>query len=1131
MDGFLVSAATGALVAVLEKLATVLGDEYKLFKGVRREVKSITAELEAMHAFLLKMSEEENPDPQDKVWAKAVRELSYDIEDSLDEFMLSVDHKLAKPDGFIEKCKNLVNFTKTSARRRIAKEIEDLKAQVEDVAAMNARYKIPGIILKASNATVDRRALAVFEDASKLVGISRPKREIMELLKQKDVPNSEGGFHLDDKESKHRKVISICGSGGLGKTTLANKVYEEIKGQYDCCAFVSVSRNPDMANVLRNILSQASQQPFSNTEAADIQQLIRTINYFLKDKRYLIVVDDVWKEDTWETISYALVKNSQGSRVITTTRIHGVAESCSSSQHDHVHFIRPLDPNESKILFLRRIFGSELKCPKHLIKVSEKILKQCDGLPLAIISISGLLANKPQSEDQWERVRKSIGRAIEKDPNVKRMMQILSLSYYDLPPHLKSCLLYFSTFPEDIALGKKYLIRRWIAEGFIREEHGYSLYDLGERSFNELINRSLIQAWKINEYWEVTACRVHDTILDFVVSKSAEENFITILGDGHQKPNPGDKVRRLVYHAGRENVSTLVGLDLSHVRSLAVEEYSVGLPSFGDFRFLRILDLGGCVEIEDHHLASIGKSIRLKYLNLRGTGVRTLPEQIGEVQNLETLILDKTHITKLPAIVVRFRRLIHLIVGKDVKLPDRIGSMVALQELYHVNVFKQSIEFMQEISKLTDPRDVRLCLSYDDSMKCGTEGSGCKEYMDNILSSLYKLVYLHSLCIDIDPRCAHDFSLDSEDCDPRGLQTLTVGNGFISRVPNWMESLVILKHLTLYVKEFEMEDMLVLGRLPALVFLRLVAHESCFPGRSFSIGRNQGFECLKRFEFGCAIPPMFEDGAMPNLGKLILLFNAVKTHLFADDGCFPLGIQHLGSLDSVECVIHKGPVNTMSTPVSEMSCSVLKSTAAAMKAVLRTDVVYSAMSAIRADVSANPRLPKLDLRETNQWSIEHPISRPRNVMRVLQTYSMLTEMRDRLREIEEEVLRRCRHQPDTSMGDCSHSEAPRTQNTEGMPVQDDCAGPAGMFELMLQGTTHYVDLSNFMGTSTEKMPSLAPLESLQSNISHDSVTFSKSMGEGTTEKPGTSRKRKMVTPNVSSGLRRSQRCNKGKMPA
>lgn len=116
MDGFLVSAATGALVAVLEKLATVLGDEYKLFKGVRREVKSITAELEAMHAFLLKMSEEENPDPQDKVWAKAVRELSYDIEDSLDEFMLSVDHKLAKPDGFIEKCKNLVNFTKTSAR-------------------------------------------------------------------------------------------------------------------------------------------------------------------------------------------------------------------------------------------------------------------------------------------------------------------------------------------------------------------------------------------------------------------------------------------------------------------------------------------------------------------------------------------------------------------------------------------------------------------------------------------------------------------------------------------------------------------------------------------------------------------------------------------------------------------------------------------------------------------------------------------------------------------------------------------------------------------------------------------------------------------------------------------------------
>lgn len=130
--------------------------------------------------------------------------------------------------------------------------------------------------------------------------------------------------------------------------------------------------------------------------------------------RYLIVIDDVWKIDTWEIIKCALLKNKGNCRIIITTRLLDVAKSCCSSDADYVYKIRPLSPAASKELFFKRVFGSHGKCPEHLIELSNKILRKCGGLPLGVISISGLLANKPQTLDHWDAVQKSIGRALGK---------------------------------------------------------------------------------------------------------------------------------------------------------------------------------------------------------------------------------------------------------------------------------------------------------------------------------------------------------------------------------------------------------------------------------------------------------------------------------------------------------------------------------------------------------------------------------------------------------------------------------------------------------------------------------------------------------------------------------------------
>jgi disease resistance protein RPM1 len=277
MEAALVSAATGVLKPVLGKLATLVGDQNKRLKGVRCEIKFLMDELTAMQAFLLKMSGEEDPDEQDEVWMTAVRELSYDMEDSIDDFMQSVDGKDTKPDGFIKKIKHsLWKLGKMKTSRSIGNEIQDLKKQAIEVGERNARYKTREASPKTTNATVDHRALAIFEHASKLVGIDIPKAEIIKLL-------TEGACVSAQQEPR---IVSIVGSGGMGKTTLANQVYQELRVTFECRAFISVSRNPDMMSILRTILSEVSNRDYRDTEAGSLQQIIDEINFFLREKRY-----------------------------------------------------------------------------------------------------------------------------------------------------------------------------------------------------------------------------------------------------------------------------------------------------------------------------------------------------------------------------------------------------------------------------------------------------------------------------------------------------------------------------------------------------------------------------------------------------------------------------------------------------------------------------------------------------------------------------------------------------------------------------------------------------------------------------------------------------------------------------
>ncbi|KAG2559376.1 hypothetical protein PVAP13_8NG302562, partial [Panicum virgatum] len=643
--------ATGALGTLIPKLGQLLLDEYNLQKGVKKDIKFLSRELESMHAALRSVGEvpREELKEQVKIWARDVRELSYHMEDIVDTFLVRV--KGPKPPSkrsaksFLKKMMGIV--TKAKTRHEIGQEIKDIKERVKEVAERRDRYKVDAI--KPGKILVDPRITALYTKATDLVGIDEAREELITRLTKGD-----------DMSAQQQRVVSIVGFGGLGKTTLAKAVYDQLRVQFDCTAFVSVSQNPDLNKLLKNMLYELDKQKHANIHSTMLEEkhLIDLAREFLENKRYLIVIDDIWDIKPWGILQCSLLENSLKSIIITTTRILDVAEQIGSS----------------KKLFHGRIFGSEGKCPGQYFEVSEKILKKCGGVPLAIITTSSLLANKSGDIKEWNDVCGSIGS---------------------------------------------------------------KLFELGESYFNELLNRSLIQVADKHYFNDniIVSCRVHDMVLELICSLSREESFVTtVLGDSRQSmPSSGSTVRRL----SLQN-TTWPKLEMSKLRSVTIFSLTITnmMPSLSCCHLLRVLDLEDCNLKEHPSLRFVVNLFHLRYLSLAGTGYSgELPVEVVKLQFLETLRLRGTEIEELPSSIVGLTQLMFLSVGDRTSLPNGLRYLASLESLVVERL--ESACIAEELGHLTQLRTLGVKLTRDKEggwMKTCSLGNLSYLYIDTTTS-------------------------------------------------------------------------------------------------------------------------------------------------------------------------------------------------------------------------------------------------------------------------------------------------------------------------------------------------------------------------------------------------------------
>jgi len=553
-------------------------------------------------------------------------------------------------------------------------------------------------------------------------------------------------------------LVGIVGMGGLGKTTFAQKIFNDqhVAGRYDNMIWVSVSQVSSDMRIMRSMLEQLE----SHCSVSDEAQMLHKLNELLKGKTCLIVMDDVWKiNQGWWNQFFSGLQSAVGesSCIIITTRNEEVLTSMGVDK-SRVHRPKLLTANDSWLLFSKSAFSRcrDRKCPDaQFERVGKELLEKCGGLPLAIKAIAALLAPRSNSVRQWNEINENF-HELTAGRNFNSVMASLQLSYDELPIHLKQCLLCFSVYPEDSEIQAEQLVHWWVAEGLIQGKGSKTAKELGFRYLSELVTRCLVEAVNRRGYdGRVYCCKMHDMVRELATRIAEEESFGKFDEQGKQEMTANSRWLGFSIEMNPEPLKK--SSKLRALLIMSTNDQVVFGRHFGLLGSLRVLDfsLTKLEKISTEELVEWISSLkRLAYLNLSGiVGLKEVPYSFRKLRNLQFLVFaGRNDLGKIDQIT-SLKKLVVLDLGSCFHyLPSGIERLSYLQELSGFKVASNSRSAASckfcDLEKLVHLRVLRMSIGKD------------SEITENEREVLLKLKKLKVLAID------------AQDCEDNIISTM-----------------------------------------------------------------------------------------------------------------------------------------------------------------------------------------------------------------------------------------------------------------------------------------------------------------------------------------------------------------------